>query len=93
MEDFEKRSNNDKILSRAVIHSFSELEKKLLDTHQVVTVRGKRGRAVPILIPPECILPMTKLTNKDYRKAAGVKASNPYLFANTGKKYHIGCDL
>ena len=35
------------------MNQLSPLEKGLLRSHQVVTVRGKRGRPVPILIPPD----------------------------------------
>ena len=35
------------------VNQLSPLEKELLRSHQVVTMRGKRGRPVPILIPPD----------------------------------------
>lgn len=85
LEDFTKRSNSDSVLSSAVTNTLSELEKQLLKSHEVVTVRGKRSRPVPILIPPDLVGPMKRLANQDIRNRAGIKTSNPYLFANTGR--------
>jgi hypothetical protein len=85
LEDFQKRSNNDHVLSSVVIDTMSDVEKKLLGTHQVVMVRGKRSHPVPILIPPDCVSPLEILTDPKVRYSAGVKDTNPYVFANTGK--------
>ena len=34
--------------------TLSELEKQLATTHDLVNIRGKQERKVPVLIPPLC---------------------------------------
>ena len=42
---------------------------------------------MPLIIPDECIKPMSILADDKVREQFGVKQS-PYIFANTGKKKH-----
>lgn len=63
------------------ITSLSPLEKKLLETQDIVTVRGKKGRGVPIIIPADMETVMQLLLDDDVRKKAGVNTS-PYVFAS-----------
>ena len=56
----------------------------------MVTVRGKTGNAVPIIIPKHCSSAMEYLGNADVRTAANVNSSvddegRHYFFANQGK--------
>ena len=85
LEDFAKRGNNDRVLSSIVTKSFTILEEQLLKTHEIVTVLGKRGNAVPIIIPPDTHTAMKLLIDPDIRKRAQIKSTNCYVFANTVK--------
>lgn len=62
----------------------SEYEQHLVGTHDVLTIRGKRGRPVPVLLTPELRLLLDRLADEDVRKQVGVE-DNRYLFANYGK--------
>lgn len=69
------------------INELSPLERKLLETQDIVTVRGKKGRPVPILIPQDMIVLMQLLLDDEVRGKIGVDTS-PYVFAtlkNPGK--------
>ncbi|XP_033758150.1 uncharacterized protein LOC117340499 [Pecten maximus] len=62
--------------------SLSDFEKKLLKTQDLVEIRGKTGRGVPVLIPLETQRVLEFLSNKASRDKGGIKAENPYMFAN-----------
>ena len=62
--------------------NMTALEKQLTKSQSVVTVRGKRGSPVPILIPSDCQPIMDMLSTPSVRSASGISQENPYLFAN-----------
>ncbi len=67
------------------------LEFHLMQNLDMVYTRGKRGRKVPILIPPESKQAMDKLTT--CRDVCGVPKENSYFFARPGYKSNLrGCD-
>ncbi|XP_064631652.1 uncharacterized protein LOC135489946 [Lineus longissimus] len=59
------------------------LESKLVKTLDMVELRGKRGRKVPVLIPVECKAPMAQLMM--HRNRVGIPSTNIYFFATTGE--------
>ncbi|XP_014672580.1 PREDICTED: uncharacterized protein LOC106813048 [Priapulus caudatus] len=63
----------------------TDLEKQLVRSHEVLTVRGKRGRPVPVLIPPDVCHLLKLISDEDVRRMADVQGS-PYLFPNYGKR-------
>ena len=66
------------------MQSLSDLEKQLLHSHGLLIIRGKRGRGVPILIPPDVEDLLCCLADPEIRKLVGVQDSI-YLFPNFGK--------
>ncbi|XP_021353744.1 uncharacterized protein LOC110450516 [Mizuhopecten yessoensis] len=67
----------------------SDFEKKLLETQEVMTVRGKTGRGVPVILPRETKAAMAYLTSIEVRKSAGIDIHNPYVFASQGDGHGV----
>lgn len=61
----------------------SAFERKLLQVHSIVTVRGKRGRPVPVLIPADVKDILKMIADEDVRTL--IRVNSEYLFANFGK--------
>ncbi|XP_060584452.1 uncharacterized protein LOC132740548 isoform X2 [Ruditapes philippinarum] len=59
-------------------------EKQLLESQEVMTIRGKTGRGVPVILPSETAKGLAYLTDSRVRISAGVHASNHYIFASQG---------
>ena len=56
-------------------------EKKLSERLHVMSITGKRGRTVPILLTVDLKKAMDLITNLELRKTVGVRPSNVYVFA------------
>ena len=69
----------------ALFASLSALEKRLVDTLDIVRVRGKRGRAVPILIPVDIQHVLNMIANAEVRCKLGLQS--PFVFANFSKSF------
>jgi hypothetical protein len=68
-----------------LLGQMSSLERHLVDTHDLVTVRGKGGRPVPILIPQDIQHVLAIITDQKVRELVRISATNPYVFANFGE--------
>lgn len=64
--------------------SLTPLERNLARKLQLVEIRGKCGRKVPVLITEECKTALNIIV--DNRLEIGILDSNPYIFAHTGKE-------
>lgn len=68
---------------------------KSLSKYVRMTIRGKLGRTVPVLLHKEILTCMQMIV--DYHKHAGVPENNPFIFGNTntkkGFKYLRACVL
>lgn len=76
-----------------ILKTLSPFEKKLCETFVRLEVRGKRGRKVPILLPPNVMDSIELLIAT--RKEVGISSGNPYIFARVygGSEGNIrGCD-
>ena len=80
IDQYKSRPQNEDHLQNYV-RELSKLEKQLIKTHEVVNVRGKHDRPVPILIPPDASPLMSLLASNGVRELVGVGHS-PYLFAS-----------
>ena len=72
----------------ALLANMSTLEKRLVDTQDIVRVRGKRGRAVPIIIPPNIQHVLALIVDNDIRAMLGLEKSQ-YVFANFSKSFFL----
>ena len=66
----------------------STLEKQLLHSHDLCTVRGKHGSPVPVLIPPDAQPAMEYIADAQVRKNVEVDVTDDegrhFLFSNKG---------
>ncbi|ESO84729.1 hypothetical protein LOTGIDRAFT_168393 [Lottia gigantea] len=62
----------------------TKFEQMLLSSQELVEIRGKTGRKVPVIIPSECIKMLEFLSNPEIRLKSNINKENQYMFANTG---------
>lgn len=62
----------------------TKFESHLLHSQEMVIIRGKTGRGVPVILPRDVKEPLCFLADSNVRKEAGILSSNQYLFANAG---------
>lgn len=67
--------------------ALSEVEKKLCRHFSRIVTRGKRGRAVPILLTPNLLHALELLVQQ--REACGVLQDNVYMFARPAAMSHL----
>ncbi|KAJ8043557.1 hypothetical protein HOLleu_10700 [Holothuria leucospilota] len=79
IQSFKERPNWSESAICEVRNSLSPLEEKLLSTLDLVYIRGKRGNAVPVLIPEACKHALDMIIK--HRPAVNVSKSNIYIFA------------
>lgn len=72
------RSKNEQHM-QDYLESLTALEKKLCETQEIFTVRGKKGRPVPIIIPGDLKHVTDLISSEEVRTLVGVNHS-PYLF-------------
>lgn len=61
--------------------TLSKLEKNLVMSQDMFTVRGKRGRPVPVIVPADIKHVLDLLQSQEMRQHLGIHES-PYLFAS-----------
>ena len=57
-------------------------EKKLIESQQVFEIRGKTGKAVPVIIPRDALHVLEFISNPVIRDMVDVSTKNPYIFAS-----------
>ncbi|ESO94384.1 hypothetical protein LOTGIDRAFT_175460 [Lottia gigantea] len=67
-------------VDQSLIGELSLLEKHLLESQDLMIVRGKRGKPVPVIIPDDCRKPLEFIVNAE---KAGVNKHNRFLFPNS----------
>ncbi|XP_052229409.1 uncharacterized protein LOC127843707 isoform X6 [Dreissena polymorpha] len=87
LQSYLQRSSSLSDLDESISKDLTEVEKHLLKTQDLVMIRGKRGAAVPVIVPQDANKPLEFITNAEVREAAGVQRCNKYLFANRGTQY------
>lgn len=72
-----------------LLSHLSRLESKLVEEQDLVTVRGKHGSPVPIVIPKDIQDLLEMIATKGVREDCGV-LDEQYVFATTGEfKYYF----
>ncbi|XP_071149521.1 uncharacterized protein [Mytilus edulis] len=87
LQSFASRSQGLQDIDDSLSKDFTEVEKYLVEKQDLMTVRGKRGRPVPVIIPPDCRRALSFLANNEQRKLAKIVQGNPYLFPNSVNYY------
>ena len=72
LTDYVDRTKGMSSISEHLIGELTELEKKLIESQDVVEIRGKTGRGVPVIIPPYAGRILEYIINEDVRMEAGV---------------------
>ncbi|OWF39286.1 hypothetical protein KP79_PYT22706 [Mizuhopecten yessoensis] len=62
----------------------TKFEHHLLEHQDVVVIRGKTGRGVPVILPPDVHNSFKYLSNEAVRRTAGIPSTNKYLYASAG---------
>jgi hypothetical protein len=71
--------NRDTTPDTDIFNSLSASEKLMCSTLERIEIRGKFGRTVPVILPPELVGALDLLVK--YRDAVNVNRNNPFLFA------------
>jgi hypothetical protein len=79
----EVTQNTQAAVNEEIFKSLSPVEQKLAETHTLIKIIGKRGRHVPVLLPPDARQAMIALATK--RKEIGILEENCYFFALPNK--------
>ncbi|XP_055958464.1 formin-2-like isoform X1 [Patella vulgata] len=83
LADYENRKKGE--APHHLVGQLSEFERKLLTEQEVMTVRGKTGRGVPVILPAITKAPLSYLTDSSVRSACGISSKNVYVFAGKGE--------
>ncbi|VDI46116.1 Hypothetical predicted protein [Mytilus galloprovincialis] len=73
-------------LDESLVGELSKVELHLLKSQDLMKVRGKGNRPVPVLIPADLKGPLDFLASSSVRKQAGIPEANCYLFPVVSKK-------
>ncbi|XP_033758095.1 uncharacterized protein LOC117340444 [Pecten maximus] len=87
LQSYASRTKDLSDIDASMVGELSEVEKLLLKTQELMTVRGKRCRPVPVIIPADARKPLEFISDKGVRNEAGVDPNNQYLFPNSLKSY------
>nr|XP_034315953.1 uncharacterized protein LOC117685616 [Crassostrea gigas] len=85
IEAYKNRSMSVDEANMALRSHLTDFEKMLLKTQDLVEIRGKTGRGVPVLIPKETNKVLEYLSDPVARQRASIRPENNYMFANTGR--------
>ncbi|XP_062610759.1 uncharacterized protein LOC134272385 isoform X2 [Saccostrea cucullata] len=85
IEVYKNRSMSVDEANMALRSHLTDFEKMLLKTQDLVEIRGKTGRGVPVLIPNETNKVLEYLSDPVARQRASIRPENNYMFANTGR--------
>ncbi|PIK32850.1 hypothetical protein BSL78_30338 [Apostichopus japonicus] len=69
-------------ISNEISGDLSNFEKKLLEEQDLLEVRGKCGKFVPVIVPAYIKPLLEFITDSVVRHTAGISTSNKYVFAN-----------
>ena len=90
LETYTQKPNYDEMETDTLGQTLTDIEKYLCENYNYMTTVGKRNRRVPILYPHYIKVALDTLVQ--LREICGIKANNPFLFANTALKNVRGCD-
>ncbi|XP_072049953.1 uncharacterized protein [Amphiura filiformis] len=86
MKVFEQTSKPDRAEVTELMDQMSSIEKKLAETYDLVKIIGKRGRQVPLIIPPECKKSLQLLLQDRH---PDIPQSNKYVFARKTRSTYM----
>ncbi|XP_033725242.1 uncharacterized protein LOC117315207 [Pecten maximus] len=84
ISSYEKRKTGENELSQELRGDLAAFEKNLLNRQDMVTIRGKTGKGVPVILPQDTKKALQFLTDPENRTKVGVPSGNPYVFGSNG---------
>ncbi|KAJ8045348.1 N-lysine methyltransferase KMT5A-B [Holothuria leucospilota] len=82
VKTYQARKSGADDVSSALLGELTKFEERLLMEQDVVEIRGKCGKFVPVIVPDYAKPLLEFLTNSEVRRNAGISSNNPYVFAN-----------
>uniref|UniRef100_A0A8W8MKN2 Uncharacterized protein n=1 Tax=Magallana gigas TaxID=29159 RepID=A0A8W8MKN2_MAGGI len=82
VKDYVRRQQSVTNVERSMRAELTVLEQKLLESQDLLEVRGKLGRGVPVIVPNDTKRILKYLASADVRVKAGIQPSNDFLFSN-----------
>ncbi|XP_038047921.1 uncharacterized protein LOC119722018 [Patiria miniata] len=76
--------NNSRV--EELLCQMTSLEKKLLESHDLLKMIGKRGRTVPVIVPPDCSKSLNAISKLRH---LFIPPSNQYMFARNTPSTHM----
>jgi len=81
---YENRTIGVDDVEEALLGELSTLERHLLKSQEMMWIRGKQGKRVPVLIPSDVQKGLEYINDAEVRRLGGINPHTPYLFANRG---------
>ncbi|XP_063965463.1 uncharacterized protein LOC135156624 [Lytechinus pictus] len=82
LADYSARKTGVDEVGREVLGKITKFEQYLIEAQDVIMIRGKHGKFVPLLISEHVRPILAFLTGNHVRSVAGIPTSNNYVFAN-----------
>ncbi|XP_021345084.1 uncharacterized protein LOC110445054, partial [Mizuhopecten yessoensis] len=89
---YEKRKTGLDEVAVELTGNLTNFEKQLVEDQDVIEIRGKCGKFVPVIVPKHARRILKFLTSNDVRRSAGVTERNPYVFASNREGIIRGYD-
>lgn len=83
LESYQARKKDADEIAVEMVGELTPFERELLKRQEVVEIRGKTGRGVPVILPQDVKRAMAYLSDENVRSKAGIQSCSPYLFANS----------
>lgn len=82
LKAYNQRKTGQDDVQAQLMKELTSFEAHLLMTQEVVEIRGKVGRCVPVILPLETRQALSFIASKIVRKACSIPVESPYLFGS-----------
>lgn len=83
LKSYQARKKDADEIAVEMVGELTTFEKELLKRQEVVEIRGKTGRGVPVILPQDVKRAMAYLADENVRSKVGIQSCSPYFFANS----------
>lgn len=83
LESYQARKKDADEIAVEMVGELTTFERELLKRQEVVEIRGKTGRGVPVILPQDVKRAIAYLADENVRSKAGIQSCSPYFFANS----------
>uniref|UniRef100_K1RM77 Uncharacterized protein n=1 Tax=Magallana gigas TaxID=29159 RepID=K1RM77_MAGGI len=78
---YQRKTGQDDVQAQ-LMKELTSFEAHLLMTQEVVEIRGKVGRCVPVILPLETRQALSSIASKIVRKACSIPVESSYIFGS-----------